>query len=58
MGNGPDAELRAKREATIRAHIDAENRRDSEATLATMHEAHYDVVPWRNVVDAAVTKPY
>jgi steroid delta-isomerase-like uncharacterized protein len=51
MGNGPDAELRAKREATIRAHIDAENRRDAEGTLATMHEAHYDVVPWGLVVD-------
>jgi steroid delta-isomerase-like uncharacterized protein len=51
MGNGPDAELRAKREATIQAHIDAENRRDAEATLATMHEAHYDVVPWGMVID-------
>ena len=46
MGIGPDAELRAKREATIQAHIKAENERDADATLATMHEAHYDVVPW------------
>jgi steroid delta-isomerase-like uncharacterized protein len=51
MGNGPDAELRARREATIQEHIAAENRRDAEATLATMFEAHYDVVPWGLVID-------
>ena len=51
MGNGPDAELRARREATIQEHIAAENRRDADATLATMHEAHYDVVPWGLVID-------
>ena len=51
MGNGPDAELRARREATIQEHIAAENRRDAEATLATMFEAHYDVVPWGIVID-------
>ena len=51
MGNGPDAELRARREATIQEHIAAENRRDADATLATMFEAHYDVVPWGIVID-------
>jgi steroid delta-isomerase-like uncharacterized protein len=51
MTIGPDAELRARREEIIRAHIAAENRRDAAATLATMHTAHYDVVPWGLVVD-------
>ena len=51
MSATPDAAMRARREATIQEHIAAENRRDSAATLATMHEAHYDVVPWGLVVD-------
>jgi steroid delta-isomerase-like uncharacterized protein len=46
-----DSTLRARREAIIQTHIAAENRRDAEATLATMHEAHYDVVPWGLVID-------
>jgi steroid delta-isomerase-like uncharacterized protein len=51
MSATPDAAMRARREAKIQEHIAAENRRDSAATLATMHEAHYDVVPWGLVVD-------
>jgi steroid delta-isomerase-like uncharacterized protein len=51
MSATPDAAMRARREARIQEHIAAENRRDSAATLATMHEAHYDVVPWGLVVD-------
>jgi steroid delta-isomerase-like uncharacterized protein len=51
MSATPDAAMRARREAKIQEHIAAENRRDSSATLATMHEAHYDVVPWGLVVD-------
>jgi steroid delta-isomerase-like uncharacterized protein len=51
MSATPDAAMRARREATIQEHIAAENRRDSAATLATMSEAHYDVVPWGLVVD-------
>ncbi len=51
MTIGPDEELKAKREAIIQEHIAAENRRDAEGTLATMHEAHYDVVPWGLVID-------
>jgi len=51
MTIGPDAELRARREAIIQTHLAAENRRDAAATLATMHTAHYDVVPWGLVVD-------
>jgi steroid delta-isomerase-like uncharacterized protein len=51
MTEQPDTTLRARREAIIQTHIAAENRRDAEATLATMHEAHYDVVPWGLVID-------
>jgi steroid delta-isomerase-like uncharacterized protein len=51
MTTAPDAAMRARREAKIQEHIAAENRRDAEATLATMHEAHYDVVPRGLVVD-------
>ena len=51
MSIAPDAAMRARREAKIQEHIAAENRFDVEATLATMHEAHYDVVPWGLVVD-------
>jgi steroid delta-isomerase-like uncharacterized protein len=51
MSATPDVAMRARREAKIQEHIAAENRRDSAATLATMHEAHYDVVPWGLVVD-------
>ena len=51
MSATPDAAMSARREAKIQEHIAAENRRDSAATLATMHEAHYDVVPWGLVVD-------
>jgi steroid delta-isomerase-like uncharacterized protein len=43
---GPDADLRARREAIVRRHIEAENRFDVEATLATMKEHRYDVVPY------------
>jgi steroid delta-isomerase-like uncharacterized protein len=51
MTSGPDGELRARREAKIQEHIAAENRRDAAATLATMHEAHYEVVPWGLEID-------
>jgi len=40
-----DNHLRAAREATVRAHMDAECRHDVAATLATFAEANYDVVP-------------
>ena len=46
MPTGPDAGLRARREAIIRQHIEAENRFDVEATLATMQEHCYDVLPY------------
>jgi steroid delta-isomerase-like uncharacterized protein len=47
VSSGPDAGLRARREAIIRKHIDAENRFDVDATLATMKEPRYEVIPYR-----------
>jgi steroid delta-isomerase-like uncharacterized protein len=47
VSTGPDAGLRARREAIIRKHIEAENRFDVDATLATMKEPRYEVLPYR-----------
>jgi steroid delta-isomerase-like uncharacterized protein len=38
-------ELRSQRESIVRRHMEAESRHDVKATLATFHEANYDVVP-------------
>ena len=38
-------ELLLQREATVRDHMDAENRQDIDATLATFGYAYYDMVP-------------
>lgn len=46
MPNRPDADLRARREAIIKQHIGAENRFDVDATLATMKEPRYEVIPY------------
>lgn len=48
-----DEQLRARREALIQQHIDAENRHDVAATLATMGRPHYDVVAWGLSIDGA-----
>ena len=48
----PDADLRARREARIVEHVEAENRFDVEATLATMQaEPRYDVRAYDVVVE-------
>ena len=53
----PDAiafDLRARREAIVRAHADAENRHDVEAALRTFHRPRYEVAPLGDPVDGAV----
>jgi len=45
MTTTTDTNLRTVREATVRAHMDAEADHDVAATLATFAEANYDVVP-------------
>ena len=52
----PDAialDLRARREAVIRAHADAESCQDVEATLKTFHRPRYEVVPLGEPIDGA-----
>ena len=58
VSTGPDAGLRARREAIIRQHIEAENRFDVDATIATMKQPRYEVLPYRVKIQghAAVRK--
>lgn len=46
-----DVDLRARREALIREHFESENRHDFEATLATFHHPHYELVATGDVYD-------
>jgi steroid delta-isomerase-like uncharacterized protein len=48
-----NSELRARREALVLRHIDAENRHDVDATVATMTRPHYDMVAWGMEIDGA-----
>jgi hypothetical protein len=45
------AALRRKREELIAEHVEAENRHDAHATLATMHRAHYELPDWGLEID-------
>ena len=45
--------LRERREALVRAHVDAENRHDVDATIATFHHPCYDVVAFGALSDGA-----
>jgi len=47
------SDLRTRREAIVRAHADAENRHDVEATLRTFHKPRYEVVPMGDPIDGA-----
>jgi steroid delta-isomerase-like uncharacterized protein len=48
-----DPALAAAREAVVREHMDAENRHDFEATLATFQHPRYELVPSGDVYDGA-----
>jgi steroid delta-isomerase-like uncharacterized protein len=43
MAVAVDQDLRERREAIVREHVDAENRHDIEATIATFHSPNYKV---------------
>jgi steroid delta-isomerase-like uncharacterized protein len=43
MAVAVDQDLRERREAIVREHVDAENRHDVEATIATFHDPNYTV---------------
>ena len=45
--------LRQRREAIVLEHMDAENRHDVEATVATFHRPCYDVVPVNEMHDGS-----
>ena len=46
-----DEELRTRRDAVTREHMESENRHDWEATLATFSHPHYELVPTGQVFD-------
>jgi steroid delta-isomerase-like uncharacterized protein len=54
------AEIKRAREAIVREHMDAENRHDFEATLATFQHPRYELIPTGDVFDgeAAVRRYY
>ena len=46
-----DADLRARREAVVREHMDSENRHDYDATLATFGHPRYELIATGQVFD-------
>ena len=44
-------DVRATREATVREHMESENRHDFDVTLATFHHPRYEIVPTGEVYD-------
>jgi steroid delta-isomerase-like uncharacterized protein len=55
-----DAELRARREAVVREHMESENRHDFETTIGTFSHPRYEIVATADVYDgeAAVRRYY
>jgi steroid delta-isomerase-like uncharacterized protein len=49
----PAQSLRARREAVVAAHVDAENRHDLDALLASFERPRYEVVPLGTADDGA-----
>ena len=46
-----DADLRERRGAVVREHMDSENRHEFDATLATFAQPRYEIVPTGDVYD-------
>src|SRR5437868_11192027 len=44
-------ELRARREAIVREHIESENRHDFDTTIATFAHPRYEIIPTGDVYD-------
>ena len=49
-----DAALRKTGEATVREHMESENRHEFDVTMATFHHPRYEIVPTGDPVWAAV----
>jgi steroid delta-isomerase-like uncharacterized protein len=48
---GPSAALRSKREATVREHMESENRHEFDVTMGTFHHPRYEIVATGDVHD-------
>jgi steroid delta-isomerase-like uncharacterized protein len=48
-----DADLRRKREAIVREHMESENRHEFDVTMATFEHPRYEIVPTGEVHDGA-----
>jgi steroid delta-isomerase-like uncharacterized protein len=48
-----DDEVRLRREAVVREHMDSENRHDFESTMATFAHPRYEIMPTGDVYDGA-----
>ena len=49
----PDEEIRQRREAIVREHMESENHHDFETTLGTFEHPRYEIVPTGDVFDGA-----
>ena len=50
-GAGPSAALRRKREATVREHMESENRHEFDVTMNTFHHPRYELIATGEVHD-------
>jgi steroid delta-isomerase-like uncharacterized protein len=50
-GPGPTAAVRRKREATVREHMESENRHDFDTTMRTFHQPRYEIIATGDVYD-------
>jgi steroid delta-isomerase-like uncharacterized protein len=51
MPHAPASDLRDRREAVVREHMDSENRLDFDATLRTFAHPRYEIIPTGDVYD-------
>jgi len=49
--SGPDLELRARREAVVREHMESENVHDFDTTIATFSHPRYEIIPTGDIYD-------
>jgi steroid delta-isomerase-like uncharacterized protein len=47
----PDTDLRARREAVVREHMESENRHEFDVTMATFAHPRYEIIPTGDVYD-------
>jgi steroid delta-isomerase-like uncharacterized protein len=50
-GAGPTSAVRRKREATVREHMESENRHDFDTTMGTFHHPRYEIIATGDVHD-------